>query len=85
VNGGGFGYPSGTKEGVVGFSDKMNNKAKELRGRMKRNAGEVTGDRGLQARGRAEEMAGNLRQAGEKLKDAFRGRSARPRPRRRDF
>ncbi len=65
----------------MGFSDKMNNKAKELRGRMKRNAGEVTGDRELQARGRAEEMAGNLRQAGEKLKDAFRGHSARPRRR----
>lgn len=65
----------------MGFSDKMNNKAKELRGRMKRNAGEVTGDRELQARGRAEEMAGNLRQAAEKLKDAFRGHSARPRRR----
>ena len=65
----------------MGFSDKMNNKAKELRGRMKRNAGEVTGDRGLQARGRAEEMAGSLRQAGEKLKDAFRGPSDRPRRR----
>lgn len=61
----------------MGFSDKMNNKARELRGRMKRNAGEVTGDRGLQARGRAEEMAGNLRQAGEKIKDAFRGKGGR--------
>ena len=67
----------------MGFSDKMNNKAKELRGRMKRNAGEVTGNRELQAQGRSEEMAGSLRQAGEKVKDAFRRRTVRPR--RRDF
>ena len=26
----------------MGFTDKMNNKAREMRGRMKRNAGEVT-------------------------------------------
>ena len=63
------------------FSDKMNNKARELRGRVKRNAGEVTGDRRLQAEGRAESRAGHLRQAGEKLKDAFLGSRRRPRPR----
>jgi uncharacterized protein YjbJ (UPF0337 family) len=61
----------------MSFADKMNNKAKELRGRMKRNAGEVTGDRRLEAEGRAEETGGNLRQAGEKIKDAFRGRRGR--------
>jgi uncharacterized protein YjbJ (UPF0337 family) len=58
----------------MSFADKMNNKARELRGRMKRNAGEVTGDRRLEAEGRAEETGGHLRQAGEKIKDAFRGR-----------
>jgi uncharacterized protein YjbJ (UPF0337 family) len=61
----------------MSFADKMNNKARELRGRMKRNAGEVTGDRSLEAEGRAEEAGGNLRQAGEKIKDAFRGRRRR--------
>ena len=63
------------------LADKMNNKARELRGRVKRNAGEVTGDRRLQAEGRAEERAGHLRQAGEKLKDAFLGSGPRRRPR----
>ena len=58
----------------MSFADKMNNKARELRGRVKRNAGEVTGDRRLEAEGRTEEMGGHLRQAGEKIKDAFRGR-----------
>ena len=60
----------------------MHNKARELRGRVKRNAGEVTGDRRLQAEGRAEkERAGQLRQAGEKLKEAFLGSGPRRRPR----
>jgi uncharacterized protein YjbJ (UPF0337 family) len=59
---------------AMSFADKMNNKAREFRGRVKRNAGEVTGDRRLEAEGRTEEMGGHLRQAGEKIKDAFRGR-----------
>ena len=58
----------------MSFADKMEGKARELRGRIKRNTGEVTGDRRLEAEGRAEEMGGSLRQAGEKIKDAFRGR-----------
>ncbi len=63
----------------MSFADKMHNKARELRGRVKRNTGEVTGDRELQAEGRAEERGSNLRQAGEKIKDAFRGRGPRRR------
>ncbi|MGB8963296.1 MAG: CsbD family protein [Pseudonocardiaceae bacterium] len=58
----------------MSFADKLKDKAQVLRGRMKRNTGEVTGDRRLQAEGRADEMMGNLKQAGEKVKDAFRGR-----------
>ena len=61
----------------MSFADKVHNKAREMRGRVKRNAGEVTGDRRLEAEGRREEMGGHLRQAGEKIKDAFKG----PRPR----
>jgi uncharacterized protein YjbJ (UPF0337 family) len=66
---------------VVSFSDKLRNKAQEFRGRIKRNTGEVTGDRGLQAEGSADEMKSNLKQAGEKVKDAFRGRGPRRRRR----
>jgi len=65
----------------MSFADKFTNKVQELRGRVKRNTGEVTGDRSLQAEGRADEVKGNLKQAGEKIKDAFRGRRARRRPR----
>ena len=65
----------------MSFADKFSNKAQELRGRIMRNTGEVTGDRGLQNRGRADEIRSNLKQAGEKVKDAFRGRGGRRRQR----
>jgi uncharacterized protein YjbJ (UPF0337 family) len=61
----------------MAFADKFSNKAQELRGRVKRNTGEVTGDRRLQAEGRSDEVKSNLKQAGEKIKDAFRGRGGR--------
>ena len=48
---------------------------------MKRNAGEVTNNPRLQAEGRSEEMGGHLKQAVEKVKDAF-GLNRRPRRRR---
>ncbi len=67
------------KETVVSFADKARVKAQELRGRIKRNTGEVTGDRRLEAEGRTDEVMGNLKQAGEKVKDAFRGRGTRRR------
>lgn len=65
----------------MGFADKMNNKAREMRGRVKRNTGEVIGDRRLEAEGRAEERGSHLRQVGEKLKDAVFGTGSRRRPR----
>ena len=63
----------------MGLADKFNNKAQELRGRIKRNAGEVSGDRRLEAEGSADERKGHLKQAGEKVKDVFRGRGTRRR------
>jgi uncharacterized protein YjbJ (UPF0337 family) len=66
---------------VVSFAHKFSNMAQELRGRIKRNTGEVTGDRGPQAEGRADEVKSNLKQTGEKIKDAFRGRGPRRRRR----
>ena len=70
------GYPRG-----MSLEDKISNKAQELRGRIKRNAGQVTGDRRLEAEGLAEERGGHLRQAGEKIKDAIFGSGPRRRPR----
>jgi uncharacterized protein YjbJ (UPF0337 family) len=51
---------------------KVKNKAQEAKGQVKDAAGKATNDRTLQAKGKGDKAAGNLKQAGEKLKDAFR-------------
>ncbi len=56
----------------MSFANKFRDKAQVLRGRIKRNTGDVTGHRRLQAEGKADQVMGNLKQAGEKVKDAFR-------------
>jgi uncharacterized protein YjbJ (UPF0337 family) len=65
----------------MGFGDKLSHKSQELRGRMKRNAGEVTNNPRLQAEGASEEMRGGLKQAVDKVKDAFGMGKRRPRRR----
>jgi len=53
--------------------DKMKNKAEELRGKSKEAVGRATDDPDLEAEGRAERTRGQLKQAGEKIKDAVKG------------
>jgi uncharacterized protein YjbJ (UPF0337 family) len=52
--------------------DKMKNKAEELTGQGKETAGKATDDPDLQAEGQADQASGNLKQAGEKVKDVFK-------------
>jgi uncharacterized protein YjbJ (UPF0337 family) len=52
--------------------NKIKNKAQEAKGHVKDTAGKATNDRTLQAKGKGNKAAGNLKQAGEKVKDAFR-------------
>jgi uncharacterized protein YjbJ (UPF0337 family) len=52
--------------------DKMKNKAEELSGQGKEAAGKATNDRDLEAEGKADQTSGNLKQAGEKVKDVFK-------------
>jgi uncharacterized protein YjbJ (UPF0337 family) len=56
----------------MGTDDKIDNKADELKGKVKEGVGDATGDRDLQAEGQADQAKGNLKQAGEKIKDAFK-------------
>jgi uncharacterized protein YjbJ (UPF0337 family) len=58
----------------MSVSDKFHNMTQELRGRAKQRTGEATGNRRLQREGRADQVKGNLKQAGEKIKDAMRRR-----------
>ena len=53
-------------------ADKARNKAEELKGRAKEKTGEVTGGDKLRAEGKADQAGADLKQAGEKVKDAFR-------------
>lgn len=52
--------------------DKAKNKVQEAKGHVKETAGKATNDRSLQARGKGDKVAGNLKQAGENVKDAFK-------------
>ena len=58
----------------MGTDDKIDNKAEELGGKVKEGVGRATGDEELQAQGEGDQAKSNLKQAGEKVKDAFRGR-----------
>jgi uncharacterized protein YjbJ (UPF0337 family) len=55
----------------MSFLDKAKNKAEELTGKGKQEVGEHTGNEDLQAEGRTDEAKGDLKQAGEKFKDAL--------------
>jgi uncharacterized protein YjbJ (UPF0337 family) len=52
--------------------DKANNKLEELGGKAKEALGDATNDRDLQAAGKKDQSKSNLKQAGEKVKDAFK-------------
>jgi uncharacterized protein YjbJ (UPF0337 family) len=56
----------------MGTDDKLKNAAEEAEGKVKEKAGEATDDRELQAEGEADQTKANLKQAGEKAKDAFK-------------
>jgi uncharacterized protein YjbJ (UPF0337 family) len=52
--------------------DKIDNKAEEVAGKAKQGVGKATDDKDLQAEGQADETSANFKQAGEKIKDAFK-------------
>jgi uncharacterized protein YjbJ (UPF0337 family) len=52
--------------------DKIKNKAQELTGQGKEHVGGATGNEELQAEGHKDQAAGNLKQAGENVKDVFK-------------
>ena len=68
----GVGYPEPVKERPMGVGDKMKNVADAAKGKTKEKAGDATDDRDLQAEGQAEKTKADLKQAGEKAKDAFK-------------
>jgi len=55
----------------MGWRDKLRDKMQSGKGKTKEATGEVTGDPVLRAEGKGDQVAGDLKQAGEKVKDAF--------------
>jgi uncharacterized protein YjbJ (UPF0337 family) len=55
-------------------SNKTRNATQKVKGQLREAAGRATGDQRLEAEGRADKTKANLKQAGEKVKDALRGR-----------
>ena len=64
--------PDKKRGSVVGAGKKAKNKAKVIKGKTKKHAGRATGNERLKAEGKADEVTGNLKNADEKVKDAFR-------------
>ncbi len=52
--------------------DKVNNTAETAKGKVKEGVGKATGNQSLEAEGHADQAKGDLKQAGEKIKDAFK-------------
>jgi uncharacterized protein YjbJ (UPF0337 family) len=60
------------KENVMSVDDKAENKAEELKGKGKEAVGRATDDEQLEAEGQTDQAKGNIKQAGEKVKDIFK-------------
>jgi uncharacterized protein YjbJ (UPF0337 family) len=52
-------------------TDKIKNTGETAKGKVKETTGNATGDNKLKAEGKADQVKGNLKQAGEKVKDAL--------------
>ena len=56
----------------MGIDDKMGNKADDLAGKAKEGIGRATDNESLEAEGRADQSKSDIKQAAEKVKDAFK-------------
>jgi uncharacterized protein YjbJ (UPF0337 family) len=56
----------------MGTDDKARNKAQEMKGKAKEAVGDATDNEQMQAEGKADQVKGDLKQAGEKVKDIFK-------------
>jgi uncharacterized protein YjbJ (UPF0337 family) len=56
----------------MGNDDKIANKGEGMLGKAKETLGDATDNQDLQAEGKADQGKADLKQAGEKVKDAFK-------------
>jgi uncharacterized protein YjbJ (UPF0337 family) len=60
----------------VNATDKAKDKAQEAKGKVKEATGRAVGNERLEAEGKADQVTADVKQAGEKVKDA--GKSLKP-------
>jgi len=60
------------KETAMGLGDKIQNAGEEAAGKVKETTGRATDNRSLEAEGKADQASANIKQAGEKAKDAVK-------------
>lgn len=56
----------------MGLADKIENAVDSLKGKSKETAGAANGDETLRQEGKLDQSKADVKQAGEKVKDAFR-------------
>jgi uncharacterized protein YjbJ (UPF0337 family) len=56
----------------MGTDDKIENAAEEAMGNVKEGVGKATDNERLEAEGKTDQASANIKQAGEKVKDAFK-------------
>lgn len=56
----------------MGLDDKIENAGEKFGGEAKETAGKATGDERLEAEGKGDQFKADVKQAGEKVKDAFK-------------
>jgi len=56
----------------MGTDDKLRNEGQDLKGKAKEAWGDATDDEQLEAEGKTDQAKSDLKQAGEKVKDAFK-------------
>lgn len=56
----------------MGLDDKIKNAAQDAKGKVKEAWGDATDNPDLEAEGKADQAAANLKKAGEDVKDAFK-------------
>jgi uncharacterized protein YjbJ (UPF0337 family) len=64
--------PTPERSRMMAKHNKTSNKLEEIRGDAKAKTGSATGDDALRRQGERDQSKANLKQAGEKVKDAFR-------------
>jgi uncharacterized protein YjbJ (UPF0337 family) len=56
----------------MGIDDKIENTSDKAAGKVKEGVGRATDDERLEAEGHTDQAKANVKQAGEKIKDAFK-------------